>query len=70
MTQDVPNMIATLPDYIPIKRYKNSLALLEVRYPNGAPTHIVAQALGITEEEVETRYLGVVDQLRKELGVN
>jgi hypothetical protein len=64
MTQDVQDMLATLPDYIAIKRYNNSIAALEKRYPEGAPTHVIAQALEIPEEEVEIRYQKIISVLR------
>jgi hypothetical protein len=69
MTQDVPNMIATLPDYIAVKRYGHSISALEKRYPEGAPVHVIAQALGITEEEVEIRYQQIISGLRATLRV-
>jgi hypothetical protein len=64
MTQDVQDMLATLPDYIAIKRYNNSIAALEKRYPEGAPTHVIARALEIPEEEVEIRYQKIISVLR------
>jgi hypothetical protein len=69
MTQDVQNMLETLPDYIAVKRYGNSITALEKRYPEGAPAHIIAQALNITEEEVEIRYQKIISVLRAQMGV-
>lgn len=69
MAPDVKNMLETNPDYIAIKRYKNSLTILENRYPDGAPDHIIAKALLISEEEVEKRYQEIVALLRQYVGV-
>lgn len=52
------------PDFILIKRFNNSLAKLLDRYPEGAPDRIIAQALGITEEEVVAMYDKIVVKLR------
>lgn len=57
------------PDWIAIKRYSNSLKVLEKRYPDGCPDHIIAQALGITETEVEEHYQKIVACLRLGIGV-
>ena len=70
MEQDVKNMLETQPDYIAIKRYKNSLAELETRYPDGAPNHIVALALDTTEEDVENRYLSIISCLKANMGLS
>jgi hypothetical protein len=70
MTQDVQKILEESPDFINIKRYGNSLAKLEVRYPGGCPDHIIAKALGLTEEQTETRYQQIVACLRSEMGVS
>jgi hypothetical protein len=67
--QDVKQMLEQVPDFIAIKRYKNSLAVLEQRYPDNIPSHIVALALEMTEEQVEERYLQIVACLRTSFGV-
>jgi hypothetical protein len=69
MAQDVQTMLATIPDYIATKRYGNSISALETRYPEGAPPHIIAQALDITEEEVEVRYQKIIACIRTSMRV-
>jgi len=57
------------PDFVHTKRYEYSLALLEERYPDGAPDNIIANALMIEEEEVEVEYDRVVEKMRDLMGV-
>lgn len=56
-------------DFIDLKRYKNSILVLEKRYPDGCPDHIIAKALGITEEEAEKRYQKIISCIRKKIRV-
>ena len=69
MDQDFQHMLENDIDFVAIKRYKYSLAVLEDRYPDGAPDHIIAKALGIPETEVEVRYQKIVLELRAKMGV-
>jgi hypothetical protein len=62
-------MVATVPDYIAIRRYDNSLAALKKRYPEECPSHIIAQALCMTEAEVESLFKKVLVKLRDKMGV-
>jgi hypothetical protein len=57
------------PDYILMARFDNSLAKALARYPDGAPPHVVARALGISEAQVEAHYQAIVVKLRKDLAV-
>jgi hypothetical protein len=63
------NRIKTDTDYVAIKRYGYSLQKLVTRYEDGCPTHIIAKALFLTEEQVEQRYQQIVLLLRKQMGV-
>ena len=58
------------PNFVAIKRYGNDLSALIKRYPEGCPIHIIAQALEITEEEVEIRYQQIISCLRTLIGVD
>jgi hypothetical protein len=58
------------PDFVNAKRYDYSLAQLEERYPDGAPDNIIANAMMIEEEEVETTYGRLVDKFRDLMGVD
>jgi hypothetical protein len=67
--QDNGLQMQTNPDFISLRRYNNSLKRLMERYPDGCPTHIVASALEITEDELETRYQKIVTTLKTRMGV-
>jgi hypothetical protein len=69
MERSVKHMLENDLDFIAIKRYKFSLAALENRYPDGAPDHIIAKALEISEDQVEARYQQIVLDLRAKMGV-
>jgi hypothetical protein len=60
--------LANDPDFICSKRFDFSLAKLLERYPGGAPDSVIAQALGIPEEQVESRWARVVGILRRDVG--
>lgn len=62
-------MVETDPDFIALKRFDNSLAKLEERYPDGAPDHVIAGALHITEEEVRLRFARITAELRGKMKV-
>lgn len=57
------------PDYIFLRRYKFSFAKLLERYPEETPDKVIAAALCIREEHVESEYLRVVAKLRGLMGV-
>ena len=62
-------LIETDPDFIYSKRFGYSLAELEKRYPEGAPTRIIAAVFMISEDEVRIRYQQVIGKLRRHIGV-
>ena len=70
MNNDEEMRLNVDPDWIAIKRYKNSIEVLEKRYPDGCPAHIIARALGITEDEVEERYQKIITCIRIKIGVS
>lgn len=61
--------LETDPDFILMTRFDNSLAKALERYPDGAPDHVVARALGLTEAEVERKFAEIVKKIQKDLGV-
>jgi hypothetical protein len=63
------NRITDDPDFINCKRFDFSLKKLLERYPEGCPTRIIANALMLTEAEVEELYEGAIERLRKLMGV-
>ena len=62
-------LLETVPDYVVFKRYNNSLKLLEKRYPDGCPDHVVAQAVGMNEAELSLKYLEIVARLKSLMGI-
>ncbi len=61
--------IETDPDFIFVKRFDYSLNKLLERYPDGAPSRVIAQALLITEEDVEAQYEKVIRKMRRKMKV-
>lgn len=66
---DIQLRLETEPDFIALKRFDFSLKELEKRYPDGCPDHIIAAALNLTEEEVQTHHNRIVQELRAKMGV-
>ena len=48
-------LLESHPDFILLNRYSNSVNKILERYPEGPPDHIIAESLGLTEEELEVR---------------
>ena len=53
------------PDFICMKRFDYSLCNLLEKYENGAPTKIIAQALLISEDEVDLIFDGIIKKLKE-----
>lgn len=49
-TPDQLRRVAQDPDYILLGRFDNSAAKVAERYPDGAPTRVIQQALGLADE--------------------
>jgi hypothetical protein len=67
--QNVKQLLEQDPDYVAIKRYGNSLIALEKRYPISVPSHVIAQALDMTEEQIEEEYLKIISCIRATMGL-
>ncbi len=61
--------VATTPGFVNAKRFDNSIVLLEERYPDGCPDHVLATALMIPEAEVQGEYDKIVVKMRDLMGV-
>lgn len=70
MMNDVRDLVETRSNFIYAKRFDNSLKKLLVRYPDGVPDRIIAQALLVTEEELERMWENIIQKLRKSMGVD
>lgn len=55
------------PDFVKLPRFDNSIEKVIERYPDGAPTRIIAAGLGLTELQVHALWMSVVNKLRKKL---
>lgn len=68
-TDETRQKIDVEPDFIALKRYSYSLERLMERYPEGCPDHVIAQALLVTEDDVEAIYQKIVTRLQALLRV-
>ncbi|MDE2425752.1 MAG: hypothetical protein KGO96_07580 [Elusimicrobia bacterium] len=64
MDDDIKNKIYNDPDFIAIKRFDYSIEEFIKRYSSGAPNHIIAQALNLTEEEFEKEFALLLEKLK------
>lgn len=62
--------IQTEPDYVALKRFSFSLKKLKARYPDGAPSHVSANALCLAKEEFDKKYEQIVEKLRMLMGID
>jgi hypothetical protein len=70
LNEIIRKRIDSEPDYIPIKRFDYSLTKLLEKYPDGnVPDRLIAQALLISEEEIEETYQKIVIKLRHALNI-
>lgn len=69
-SEKIKELIETDPDFIAIKRYGYSLERLEKRFPEGCENRIIANALQITEEEVDDLYNKSILTIREKLKIN
>jgi len=69
-TAEVQKMLQEDESYVYMKRFDFSIEKLEARYPDGCPDHVIAQALMITEDDVERMYQSIVAKLRTAMGVS
>ncbi len=61
--------LATEPDFIYSKRFEFSLKKLLDRYPEGAPTKVIAQSLMLTEDELQELEASIIIKIRQGLQV-
>ncbi len=67
-TEEALERIQNDPDFVALKRFDYSLTKLLQRYPEGVPNNkLIAQALMITEDDVDKLYNDVVELLRARL---
>lgn len=66
---EVRRRIEADPDYIVSGHHRNSLTHLAAKYPDGAPVHVAARALGQTEQQHAIAWARLVTKLRRLMGV-
>lgn len=67
--ENLQERIQTEPDFVNLKRFDFSLHKTMERYPDGAPIKVIAQALLMTEPEVEEMLERVVFKLKSYMKV-
>lgn len=62
-------LLANSPDWIHSKRFDFSIKKLLERYPDGAPSKVIAQALMMTEDELQELEASIIIKIREQLNV-
>lgn len=68
--EDIKFKILTEPDFVNLKRFNYSIDTALEKHPDGLPDKMIAQALMISEEEVQECYASVIEKLRSLMGVD
>ena len=69
-TSELRRLLEEDPDFIYLKRFDYSLKKLLERYPDGCPDRIIANALLMTEDDIQALYEKIVIKLRNAMGVS
>jgi hypothetical protein len=68
-TDQARHLILNDETFVYSKRFEYDVHKLKERYPEEAPTRIIAAVFMITEDEVESEYERIVRKLRAVMGV-
>lgn len=68
-TAEAKKLIDEAPDFVYLKRFGYSLEAVLERYPDGAPTRLIAQGLMLTEDDVVAVEARATERLRELMGV-
>lgn len=68
-TTEATQRIREDPDFVALKRFDYSLEAVIERYPDGCPDRVIAQALMISEVEVEELYQKAIVKIQLIMGV-
>ena len=64
--EEMAERVCADPDFIALKRFDYSLKTMLKRYPDGVPSdRLIAQALMVSEDELEEVYQDIVLKLRE-----
>jgi len=69
-SDDIRDRIDTDQDFVNLKKFDYSLEKTLEHYPDGAPPKVVAQALMMSETEVEELYQRIISKLRSAMKVD
>lgn len=61
---DFPRLVIEDPEFVAMRRFGYSATRLMERYDDGCPEHIIAQALLLSELEVQVAYQALILKLR------
>lgn len=61
--------VATEPEFINIKRFEYDLRRVEEKYPDGAPSKVIAAGMCVKEEEIEDHMKRITAELQRLMGV-
>jgi hypothetical protein len=67
--EEMREKIQNDPLFVNVKRFEYDIEKLEVKFPDGCPNHVIADALMMTEDEVEAHMDAIVSKLRTVMGV-
>lgn len=66
-TNKALRLINEAPDFVCLKRFGYSLKKLLMRYPEGVPDKLIAQALMVPEEYLPELWNDIINRLKKQL---
>lgn len=58
------------PQFVNAKRFNFDINQLEVKFPDGCPSHVIADVLMTSEEDLEAEMTKIVESLRTSMGVS
>lgn len=69
MSEEIREKLLKDPDYICLKRFKNSLKNALERYPEGLPTKLICQALMVSETDLEVMERAIISKLQEKMKI-
>lgn len=66
---ELKRLVESDPDFIAIRKFGYDINTMLKKYPDGAPSSVIAEALLIDESEVEELYSSIIQKIRKQMRV-
>lgn len=66
-SESIRHKIENEPDFIDSKKFDYSLRKILAKYPNGVPDRLIAQALHLSEAEINQHFQQILDKLKENL---